>query len=222
MKKESVKEEAVFNEFMNALTSGYFPGYEDCDAYICTADYMQNNIFADCGQNFFAIANDPGLHNLIYVNNEGVLTSSSLEEFDKTYPGVIDHVNIFALKVPMSGIHNALANYIGKVLDREGMYYSVFKEHLYSIDQVRFSDKVLGEINNEIADFNAIYNMTIGTLIYNESDMISKGNNEYYNFRNEKTYIRSEINPNFFIESNSRKDKVFMEQILLGGMINNG
>lgn len=217
-----VNEETVFNEFMNALTSGYFPGYEDCDAYICTADYMQNNVFADCGQNFFAIASDPGLHNLIYVNNEGVLTSSSLEEFDKTYPGVIDHVNIFALKVPMSGIHNALANYIGKVLDREGMYYSVFKEHLYSIDQVKFSDKVLGEVNNEISDFNTIYGMTKGTLVYNESDMISKGNNTYYNYRDGKTYMRSEINPDFFVETTSPKNKVFMEQILLGGMVNNG
>lgn len=212
----------VFDEFMNALTSGYFPGYEDCDAYICTADYMQNNVFANCGENFFAIASDPGLHNLIYVNNEGVLTSSSLEEFEKTYPEVIDHVNIFALKVPMSGIHNALANYIGKILDREGMYYSVFKEHLYTIDQVRFSDKILGEINNEIADFNAIYNMTKGTLIYNESDMIPAGNNKYYNFRDGKIYMKSEINSDFFIETTTPKNKVFMEQILIGGMTNNG
>ena len=188
--KSSINEDNVFNEFMNALTSGYFPGYEDCDSYICTADYMQNNVFANCGQNFFAIASDPGLHNLIYVNNEGVLTSSSLEEFDKTYPGVIDHMNIFALKVPMSGIHNALANYIGKVLDREGMYYSVFKEHLYSIDQVRFSNKVLGEITNEIYDYNTIFEMTLGTLVYNESDMLPKENGEYFNFRNGKNYIR--------------------------------
>ena len=207
---------------MNALTSGYFPGYKDCDAYICIADYMQNNVFANCGENFFAITNDPAMNKLIYVNNEGVLISSTLEEFSKTYPGIADNMNIFALKVPMSGIHNALANYIGEELDREGMYYSVFKEHLYSIDQVRFSDKVLGEVNNEIADFNAFYNMTKGTLIYNESDMIPKGDNKYYNFRNGKTYIKSEINPNFFIESTSKKDKVFMEQILLGGIVNNG
>ena len=216
------KEGKVFNEFMNALTSGYFPGYEECDAYICTADYMQNNVFANCGQNFFAIASDPGLHNLIYVNHESVLTSSSLEEFEKTYPNVIGHTNVFALKIPMSGIHNALANYIGEILDREGMYYSVFKEHLYSIDQVRFSDKVLGEINNEINTRNTIAEMTIGTLVYNESDMLPKENGEYYNYRNGRTYVKSEINPNFFVEATSKKSKVFMEQILLGGMINNG
>ena len=217
-----VDEDAVFNEFMNALTSGYFPGYEDCDAYICTADYMQNNVFANCGQNFFAIASDPGLHNLIYVNNEGVLTSSSLEEFEKIYPNVIGHMNVFALKIPMSGIHNALANYIGEILDREGMYYSVFKEHLYTIDQVRFSDKVLGEINNESNNFDTIYAMTKGTLIYNESDMIPMEDNKFYNYRDGKTYMRSEVNPDFFVETTSPKNKVFMEQILVGGMVNNG
>ena len=216
------REEETFNEFMNALTSGFFPGYKDCDSYIVMSDYMQNNVFADCGHNFFAITDDPAMHHLLYVNNEGVLCYDSLEDFDKTYPNLADSLSVFALEVPASGIKDALARYIGKELSREDMYYSVFKEHLYSIDQARFSKKVLGEVNNELYDFNAIYEMTKGTLIYGKEDMLPRGNHEFYNIRNGKTYVQSELNSNFFTEANSPKSKMFMEQIICGGMINNG
>ena len=52
--------------------------------------------------------------------------------------------------------------------------------------------------------------------------MIPMEDNKFYNYRDGKTYMRSEINPDFFVETTSPKNKVFMEQILLGGMVNNG
>lgn len=196
----------TLNEVMNALTSGYFPGFKDCDSYVIT-NPNQNNVFSG---KFIGITDDIGIHNLVYINHEGVLCADNKYNFDKTYPDILSGCNIYALKIPRSEINNKLCNLIGKQLSNEELYSTVFEEKLFSYDQIGLSEKVICEVDDMVID------SMIESSVYQDS-MIPTKDGQWWNPYTNKKYIRSEVYPGFFVEST--ENKIFMEQILLGGVV---
>lgn len=199
-----LNEPMSLNEIMNALTSGYFPGFRDCESYAILNKSM-NNVFADQDDTFFGIADDVGLHNIVFVNKEGCLESTYRDNIDKN---VLDSSRIFALSIPKSEINNKLCAYMKKEISKEDLYSTVFEETLYSWDQLQFSKKVICEIDESVIP------SMIESSIY-QSYMIPNSNGNWINLKTMKEYTQSEIYPGFFVEAN--QDKTIMEQILVGG-----
>ena len=200
-----LNESMTLTEVMNALTSGYFPGYKDCDSYAILNKSM-NNVFAGYDDDtFFGIADDIGLHNIVFVNKEGCLESTYRDNIDKN---VLDSSRIFALNIPRSYINNRLCKYIGKELSKEDLYSSVFQETLYTWDQLQFSKKVICEIDDSVIE------SMIESSIYQDF-MIPKSNGNYVNLKTLKEYTQSHVFPGFYVEST--QNRVAMDFILASG-----
>lgn len=199
-----LNEPMTLNEIMNALTSGYFPGFKDCDSYAILNTSM-NNVFADQDDTFFGIADDIGLHNIVFANKEGYLESTYRDNIDKN---VLDSSRIFALSIPRSEINNKLCAYIRKEISKEDLYSTVFEEKLYSWDQLQFSNKVICEIDESVIP------SMIESSIY-QNFMVPNSNGNWNNLITLKEYKQSEIYPGFYVEAD--QNKTIMEQILIGG-----
>ena len=197
-------EPMTLNEIMNALTSGYFPGFKDCDSY-AILNVSMNNVFNGEDNTFFGIADDVGLHNIVFVNNAGYLESAYRDEINKN---VLDSSRIFALSIPRSEINNKLCKYMRKEISKRDLYSSVFEETLYTWDQLQFSKKVICEIDESVIP------SMVESSIY-QSYMVPNSNGNWYNLKTLKEYKQSEIYPGFYVEAN--KNKTIMEQILIGG-----
>ena len=197
-------EPMTLNEIMNALTSGYFPGFKDCDSY-AILNVSMNNVFAGEDNTFFGIADDVGLHNIVFVNSAGYLESTYRDNIDKN---ILDSSRIFALSIPRSEINNKLCKYMRKEISKRDLYSSVFEETLYTWDQLQFSKKVICEIDESVIP------SMVESSIY-QGYMIPNSNGNWYNLRTLKEYKQSEVYPGFYVEAN--KNKTIMEQILIGG-----
>lgn len=197
-------EPMTLNEIMNALTSGYFPGFKDCDSYAILNTSM-NNVFADEDNTFFGIADDVGLHNIVFVNNAGYLESTYKDNIDKN---ILDSSRIFALSIPRAEINNKLCKYMRKEISKRDLYSSVFEETLYTWDQLQFSKKIICEIDESV-----IPSMVESSIYQNY--MIPNSNGNWYNLKTLKEYKQSEVYPGFYVEAN--QNKTIMEQILIGG-----
>lgn len=199
-----LNEPMSLNEIMNALTSGYFPGFKDCDSYAVLNTSM-NNVFSNYDDTFFGIADDVGLHNIVFINSAGYLESTYRDNIDKN---VLDSSRIFALSIPRSEINNKLCAYMRKEISKEDLYSTVFEEKLYSWDQLPFSKKVICEVDESI-----IPSMIESSIFQNY--MVPNNNGNWYNLKTLKEYKQSEVYPGFYVEAN--QDKTIMEQILVGG-----
>ena len=117
------------NEAMNALMTGYIPGYKDPG---CTyiVNYMKNNVFSGEKELGYGITDNVKLTNLICRNKEGIL-SKAPDNFleDCTY-------EVFMVDKSKEEVSKLLAPYMETFVEEGFLYETIFGKKLYTHDQI--------------------------------------------------------------------------------------
>jgi very-short-patch-repair endonuclease len=117
------------NEAMNALMSGYIPGFKDTGS-VYVVNYMKHNTFTDEDEEGYGVTDNPKLTNLITRDKLGTLRKAP-DNFleDKSY-------EVFATDISIEEASEKLAPYMNQFVEEGFIYETLFGKELYTYDQI--------------------------------------------------------------------------------------
>lgn len=188
---------SIVREAMNALMSGYIPGFNSTGStYI--VNYMQNNTFA------LGITDNPKLTNIITRNDEGKLV-----KMDDNFKDTFDSYNVYLTNKSSKEVSEALLPYMNTVVNEGFIYESIFNKKMFTYDQIELEENAI-KIVDYYTSLNILGECVKNIIKPNENifdDYISfKENNLikiYKSLSTNKIKIESKYNPDIFIESNT-------------------
>ena len=150
---ESVEQLDPIHEFMNALTTGYIPGVNDCDAYI--VNYQQNNVFSNPRPAWnpkYAVSNTRSMKNLIGIDDEGKV--NKLKDTDN----LVGH--FFKLHISKEELENKLKGKMNTPMTESEFYEYITGDKLlfetqiyYTFESVESVEEYNEKLNEKVIDF---------------------------------------------------------------------
>lgn len=202
------------NEAMDALMTGYIPGF-DSTGSVYIVNYMKNNVFSGDEERGYGVSNTPKLTNMFSRDKEGKLVKfpdNFLEECK---------YDVYMVKMSPEEVSNRIGNYIGEFVEEGFLYESIFGKKMYTYDQIMLEESAIPVIDfykglemfsevtrnlilqNTKLDDNPIYFNENSNMVFdigNEKDLACIS---YTSLRDGKAYVESVEFPELRLEADS-------------------
>lgn len=150
-------------EAMNALTSGYIPGF-NADGSVVVVNYMQNNVFSGEQESGIGFSDSIKLDSIFMRDKEGVLRKAPRE--------FLERCNYNVYLIPKDKTHLERLQ-LDEFCTEEELQEALFGQRIYAYDQIQFLENVY-----PIIDF------------YKSLDLLKEATMNY--FRNQKRIVFKE------------------------------
>ena len=197
------------NEAMNALTSGYIPGFKDTGS-VYVVNYMSNNVFTGELEQGYGITDNIKLDTIIHRNKEGVLEKVSVDFLeDKSY-------DVFMVDKSVEEVSTMIAPYIGEFVEEGFIYETLFGKKMYTYDQINCEESATPVI--DYYKYMEVYeqvclNYFRGNILSGNVMKISES--ESLSIDTGKYRLSSPRFPELFIESDKKFDPDCIERKIL-------
>lgn len=196
---ENTNERVVHvNEAMNALMSGYIPGFNSTDSVV-VVNYMRNNVFSgepDIGLGF---CDNIKLNSIFTRDKEGILRKTPDDFLENAIYSVY---LVDKNKTDLSKLK------LNEFCSEQDLEEALFGQKLYNYDQIECLEHV-----NPIIDFYKVMDMiteaTSNYLLNTGSTLIQESDYKFLDIRNGNSYIRSSYIPELYL-----KDDIYSRQFL--------
>ena len=214
----------TLQESMNALMSGYIPGFRDTGS-VYIVNYLQNNVFGGEPEQGIAVSNSITLNDLIVRDKEG-----KLKKVNKDYLSGSTY-DIYQTEMSIEEFSNKIYPYVGEFVESGFLYETIFGKKMYSYDQINCESSAHHISNFE--DLIQVYTKLIENYVLgipDKSNMIISNEfsgdtyNTYIDLKNGEYLYENKIDPGIYIRSNTFIDESsielkLLESITIGGMI---
>ena len=202
------------NEAMDALMTGYIPGFDSASS-VYIVNYMKNNVFSGDEERGYGVSNNPKLTNMFSRDKEGKLVKfpdNFLEEC---------RYDVYMVNLSPEEVSNRIGKYIGEFVEEGFLYESIFGKKMYTYDQIMLEESAIPVIDyykglemfsevtrnlilqNVKLDNNPIYFNENSNMVFdigNEKDLACVS---YTSLRDGKYYVESVEYPELYLESDS-------------------
>lgn len=212
------------NEAMNALMSGYIPGF-DCDGSTYVVNYSQNNVFSGEEERGYCISDSPKLDSVFKRDRNGILRKTSNKFLENC------RYDIYAVEVSPLEISNKISPYIDQFVSEGFLYETIFGKKMYTYDQIMTEKKAIPvvdfytgmELLSQVTENYIRGNDKKGLMLVDENGLYGLGLNNksdeptttYMNILNGKYRIESTSIPELYLETDDYKDSKSLEAIFL-------
>lgn len=214
LKDDTGKRTIHVNEAMDALMTGYIPGF-DSTGSVYIVNYMKNNVFSGDEERGYGVSNTPKLTNMFSRDKEGKLVKfpdNFLEECK---------YDVYMVKMSPEEVSNRIGKYIGEFVEEGFLYESIFGKKMYTYDQIMLEESAIPVIDfykgiemfsevtrnlilqNTKLDDNPVYFNENSNMVFdigNEKDLACVS---YTLLRDGKFYVESVEYPELYLESDS-------------------
>lgn len=151
------------NEAMNALTSGYIPGF-NANGSVVVVNYMQNNVFSGEQESGIGFSDSIKLDSIFMRDKEGVLRKAPREFLERC------NYNVYLIPKEKTHLDRLQLN---EFCTEEELQEALFGQRIYVYDQIQFLENVY-----PVIDF------------YKSLDLLKEATMNY--FRNQKRIVFKE------------------------------
>lgn len=214
LKDNTGKRVIQVNEAMNALMTGYIPGFNDTGC-VYIVNYMQNNVFSGDQERGYGVSNTPKLTSMFSRNKEGRLVQFPDNFLENC------RYDVYMVKMTPEEVSNRIGKYVGEFVEEGLLYESIFGKKMYTYDQIMTEESAIPVIDfykglemfGEVTKNFILQNtkMTENPVYFNENSIMTFdiGTDtdtscvSYATLRDGKTYVESVQFPELYLEADS-------------------
>ena len=179
------------NEHMCGLNTGFLPGFDKNKVFVL--NFYQNNVFNPTDYRGLALANSPVLDEVITRDELGRLCRAP-----EDYLNDVDY-DIFAVDIPQKKVNEMFSPYLGKEVDENFIFETLFGKKMLSKDQI-YTEEKAHQVPNMKTMLKIYENILVNWIKGRPDDQyIYEADGTLTGLKKDITIIESKTDPSYFV-----------------------